>query len=94
MMQLKVGSQVWAACDREWCCEKHPIVAWPHDHCAGPGMVLGLRRGHCGTVLETHLFGGYIVRWHDWPHNQTSHTWHAREELLDEREHAAYLMAL
>lgn len=26
---------------REWVCEQHPDKPWPHDDCAGPGMLKG-----------------------------------------------------
>lgn len=38
----------WDEPDKDWICEEHPFFYWPHDDCAGPGMLavslLGLIR--------------------------------------------------
>jgi hypothetical protein len=38
----------------EWICEQHPWLEWPHDDCAGPGM---LRED---TLPTLHLHAGLI----------------------------------
>lgn len=39
-----IGAQVIWALDHllgtEWICEQHPELSWPHDDCAGPGMLI------------------------------------------------------
>jgi hypothetical protein len=36
-------------CAQGWICEAHPMIAWPHEDCAGPGVQCS------NAVLESRL---------------------------------------